>query len=158
MWKRSKEVRSSPPRHSSAEHLLVPHLNTFVTPSMLHSSPSFPNRDSTSFKISLGSTSTPAIPERQRDKSSHAHNPLSTLALANDIKTLYWGLSRHHQLTLLYGPNGTNTHLQQKTGPGIFAKKLLRKTRGTKRDPAPSGNNEHKCWWFHEVDNMENSE
>lgn len=52
--------------HSSEQHLLVPHLKTFVTPSRLQSSPSFPNRDSTSFKISLGSTSTPAIPEIQR--------------------------------------------------------------------------------------------
>lgn len=52
--------------HSPDRYLLVPHLKTFATPSRLHSSPSFPNRASTSFKISLGSTSTPAIPEAHR--------------------------------------------------------------------------------------------
>lgn len=75
------------PHHSAAAGLFVPHLNTFVTPSRLQSSPSFPNRDSTSFKISLGSTSTPAIPERQKVKSSHACNPVPTLTLRNDMKT-----------------------------------------------------------------------
>lgn len=39
----------------------APHLNTFGTPSRLRSSPSFPKRFSTPFKISLGSTGPPAI-------------------------------------------------------------------------------------------------
>lgn len=66
----------------------------------------------------------------------------------------FQGIISSHYFTGLTEP----THICNKKQAQEFLQKNKRKTWGTKRDPAPSGNNEHKCWWFHKVDNMENSE
>jgi len=73
MTRCSQDVKGGTGHRNELGLLSLPHLNTFGTPSKLRSSPSFPSRASTPFRISLGSTGPPAMSETHTTNNECTH-------------------------------------------------------------------------------------
>lgn len=90
----------------SVQHVFKSHLNTLATPSRLRSSPSFPNRASTPFSTSLGSTGPTAItaytPDRaHRERERKRERGIYTLSEATQWLSL-WSIFMVSELPRLF--------------------------------------------------------